>query len=319
MELTKIKADLVDIVVDGNGRATKIVDRIRLAQRIDFILALAGSEVSDIEGGSAAGSTPELRRQTPAIDADILLSHLTNEQKLLQYFKTRFFDNLLVKKFKLCEVSNELEFEPLNEKEFYKNMTENISYYEEKIDEYKEDLYNCSIEKVSNEEERKNQEEDINIYKKSIERYEQLILRDKHIRDKGSIEYLKSGECKKVQNEFHSMLKLLKTQDIWNINFRRDGEAPESDFEDYLAKLCFNQNIHITITGKDRYNRYLAYTFLNDTTELSSEMIKAGLAWHYKEYNADKEHSIIDNSQRNMRLRGIYPEPGGVNFWWPSK
>lgn len=80
--LTKIKADLVDIVFDGNGRATKIVDRIRLAQRIDFILALAGSEVSDVEGVSAAGSTPELRRQTPAIDADILLSHLTNEQKL---------------------------------------------------------------------------------------------------------------------------------------------------------------------------------------------------------------------------------------------
>ena len=83
----------------------------------------------------------------------------------------------------------------------------------------------------------KNQEEDINIYKKSIERYEQLILRDKQIRDKGPIEYLKSEECKKIQNEFHSMLKLLKTQDIWFINFRRDGEAPESDFEDYLAKL----------------------------------------------------------------------------------
>ena len=80
--LTKIKGDLVDIVFDANGRTTKLIDRIRLAQRIDFILALAGSEVSDIEGVSAAGSTPELRRQTPAIDADILLSHLANEQKL---------------------------------------------------------------------------------------------------------------------------------------------------------------------------------------------------------------------------------------------
>ncbi|MBP9809689.1 TIGR00303 family protein [bacterium] len=80
--LTKIKADLVDIVFDGNGRATKIVDRIRLAQRIDFILALAGTEVSDVEGISAAGSSAELRRLTPALDADILLSHLANEQKL---------------------------------------------------------------------------------------------------------------------------------------------------------------------------------------------------------------------------------------------
>ena len=78
------------------------------------------------------------------------------------------------------------------------------------------------------------------------------------------------------------------------IRIRMEGiDAPERGMpffrksKDYLAKLCFNKNIHIKITGKDRYNRYLAYTFLNDTTELSSEMIKAGLAWHYKEYNAD--------------------------------
>ena len=75
------------------------------------------------------------------------------------------------------------------------------------------------------------------MYKQMISKYEQFVLRDKQIRDKGPIEYLKVEECKKVQNEFHSMLKLLKTQDIWFIYFRRDGEAPESDFEDYLAKL----------------------------------------------------------------------------------
>jgi uncharacterized protein (TIGR00303 family) len=80
--LTKIKADLVDIVFDSNDRAIKLVERIRLAQRIDFILALAGSEVSDIDGVSAAGSSAELRRLTPALDADILLSHLEIEQKL---------------------------------------------------------------------------------------------------------------------------------------------------------------------------------------------------------------------------------------------
>lgn len=80
--LTKIKADLVDIVFDANGRTAELVERIRLAQRIDFILALAGSEVSDTDGVSAAGSSAELRRLTPALDADILLSHLEIEQKL---------------------------------------------------------------------------------------------------------------------------------------------------------------------------------------------------------------------------------------------
>ncbi len=80
--LTKIKADLVDIVFDANGRTAKLVERIRQIQRIDFILALAGSEVSDTDGVSAAGSSAELRRLTPALDADILLSHLESEQKL---------------------------------------------------------------------------------------------------------------------------------------------------------------------------------------------------------------------------------------------
>lgn len=80
--LTKIKADLVDIVFDANGRTAKLVERIRQIQRIDFILALAGSEVSDTDGVSAAGSSAELRRLTPALDADILLSHLQIEQKL---------------------------------------------------------------------------------------------------------------------------------------------------------------------------------------------------------------------------------------------
>lgn len=80
--LTKVQTDLTDIVFAANGRTIKLVERARLAQRIDFILALAGSEVSDIEGVSAAGSSPHLRRLTPALDADILLSHLPDQQKL---------------------------------------------------------------------------------------------------------------------------------------------------------------------------------------------------------------------------------------------
>ena len=125
----------------------------------------------------------------------------------------------------------------MDEKKFRKIITENISYYEEQVEEYKKYLYECSIEKIKDEEEKKYQEESITMYKQMISKYEQFVLRDKQIRDKGPIEYLKVEECKKVQNEFHSMLKLLKTQDIWYINFRRDGDAPESDFEDYLAKL----------------------------------------------------------------------------------
>lgn len=38
-----------------------------------FVLALGGTETSDVPGVSAAGATPEMRRLTPAVDAEVLM------------------------------------------------------------------------------------------------------------------------------------------------------------------------------------------------------------------------------------------------------
>ncbi|HEY9678085.1 MAG TPA: TIGR00303 family protein [Drouetiella sp.] len=69
-------------------RAVSEPERInRIASRLSdpcaFYLCLAGTEVSDIEGISAAGLTPELRRLTPSVDAEALvLGHPVSSGKL---------------------------------------------------------------------------------------------------------------------------------------------------------------------------------------------------------------------------------------------
>jgi endonuclease YncB( thermonuclease family) len=75
---------------------------------------------------------------------------------------------------------------------------------------------------------------------------------------------------------------------------RMEGiDAPERGMpfykvsKDYLAGLCFGQNVRIAQTGLDRYGRMLAKTFLSNGNELGMQMIIAGYAWHFKKYSAD--------------------------------
>jgi len=69
-----IENTLVRIAHDEAGIAEAICNRIRAKKgRGKFLLCLAGTETSDVPGVSAAGKTPELRRLTPAADAECLI------------------------------------------------------------------------------------------------------------------------------------------------------------------------------------------------------------------------------------------------------
>lgn len=93
------------------------------------------------------------------------------------------------------------------------------------------------------------------------------------------------------------------------IRIRMEGiDAPERGMpfykkaKKYLGSLCIDQEIKIKITGKDKYDRILAYSYLNDGRELSEEMIKAGLAWHYKKYNSNKTLSKLEQEAKDNRI-----------------
>lgn len=101
------------------------------------------------------------------------------------------------------------------------------------------------------------------------------------------------------------------------IRIRMEGiDAPERGMpfykkaKNYLGDLCFEQEITVKITGKDKYKRILAYSYLNDGRELGQEMIKAGLAWHYKKYNSNKTLSKLEQEAKdNKRGLWIYENP----------
>ena len=101
---------------------------------------------------------------------------------------------------------------------------------------------------------------------------------------------------------------------------RMEGiDAPEKGMPFYrvskqaLSELCFNKEVTIEITGKDG-NRLLAYTYLQDGRELSHEMIKAGMAWHFKKFNSDPILAQLETEAKNLKL-GLWEDDNPMPPW----
>ncbi len=97
-------------------------------------------------------------------------------------------------------------------------------------------------------------------------------------------------------------------------------DAPEKgqDFHrkatDYLKSLLYNQTVTIQFDNTDRYGRLLAFTYLSDGREASHEMIRAGYAWHYRQYNQDDDLKQLEQEARQNKI-GLWADPNPIEPW----
>ena len=105
------------------------------------------------------------------------------------------------------------------------------------------------------------------------------------------------------------------------VRIRMEGiDAPERgmDFykksKEYLGQLCIGKHIRLEGEKKDRYRRLIAKSYLPDGRELGEEMVKAGMAWHFKKYSSDKTLNALEISAREQRI-GLWSMPDPVPPW----
>lgn len=117
----------------------------------------------------------------------------------------------------------------------------------------------------------------------------------------------------------------LLTADNQRFRIRMEGiDAPEGGMpfyrvsKNYLTELCAGKMVEIKIKEKDHYGRYVAFTFLEDGRELSHEMVKAGLAWHYKQYNDDQSLADLEIEAREAK-RGLWRDKNPMAPWTARK
>jgi len=110
------------------------------------------------------------------------------------------------------------------------------------------------------------------------------------------------------------------TGDKEQIKIRLVGiDCPEykQDFG-YKAKqatsnLCFNKEVRIEKSGVDQYGRTLAFVYVGDIC-VNKELLKLGMAWHYKHYNKDPELAKLEENARAVKI-GLWSQPNPVAPW----
>jgi endonuclease YncB( thermonuclease family) len=130
-----------------------------------------------------------------------------------------------------------------------------------------------------------------------------------------------------LENDTYKVIKILDgdTYDLLINNkpqrIRIDAiDAPEKGMpfykvsKNYLGSLCFKKMIRIKKVDVDRHGRWVCRGYTPEGLDISVEMVKAGLAWHYKEYSNDKELAQLELEARSMKI-GLWSEPLSLPPW----
>jgi endonuclease YncB( thermonuclease family) len=87
--------------------------------------------------------------------------------------------------------------------------------------------------------------------------------------------------------------------------------------KDYLASLIFSKIVEIKVLKADRFGRILAVTFC-EGKNINEEMLKAGLAWHYKYYDSNARWAELEQKAKEKKV-GLWKDSHPIAPWeWRS-
>ena len=92
------------------------------------------------------------------------------------------------------------------------------------------------------------------------------------------------------------------------------GQPFGKNSKQYASGLIFGRVVTVVVFGRDRYGRTIGDAVLADGRILSKEMVRAGLAWQYRQYSKDKELSALEADARTSR-RGLWADARPVAPW----
>ncbi len=110
------------------------------------------------------------------------------------------------------------------------------------------------------------------------------------------------------------------------LRIRLNGiDAPEGN-QAFAAKaksllnvLSKDKVVHVKTVGKDQYGRWLADVVLPPTRSLNQEMVRQGLAWHFKRYSQDKVLAQLETEAREAK-KGLWSDSDPIPPWeWREK
>lgn len=101
---------------------------------------------------------------------------------------------------------------------------------------------------------------------------------------------------------------------VWGIDAPEKKQAFGTKAKDYLASLIFGKTITVDVQKQDGWGRYIAYVYTPDDRDVSLEMINAGMAWQFVEYDQSEKYRAAESQARKSK-KGLWSDPHRIAPW----
>ena len=101
---------------------------------------------------------------------------------------------------------------------------------------------------------------------------------------------------------------------IFGIDAPEKNQAFGEKSKQYLSNLIYGKRVKIIGHGLDRYHRVLGTPYLMNNTNVSIEMLKAGMAWHFTRYDNNQQYDKYEQEARSKRV-GLWIDPNPTPPW----
>ncbi|MCZ4245256.1 thermonuclease family protein [Pedobacter punctiformis] len=81
-----------------------------------------------------------------------------------------------------------------------------------------------------------------------------------------------------------------------------------------LSDLCFGQQVTVHGAKYDRNKRLIAVVFNNKNQNVNQEMVKKGMAWHFKKYSTDTVYAKLETDARKNKT-GLWHDHNPTPPW----
>jgi micrococcal nuclease len=92
------------------------------------------------------------------------------------------------------------------------------------------------------------------------------------------------------------------------------GQAFGQKAKQFTSTLVHGKEVTIRVLRKDRHGRTVAEVLLPDGTNVSRELLRAGLAWWYRQYSKDVSLGALEQEARQAK-RGLWADLNPIPPW----
>ena len=129
----------------------------------------------------------------------------------------------------------------------------------------------------------------------------------------GKVTAITDGDTFKLLTKDSTLIRVR----VANIDCPERKQPFSKSAKQFTSNAIFNKQVTLKVIKKDRYGRSIA-NVIYDGKNLSEELLKAGLAWHFVKYSKDKTLQSLEDQAKQKQL-GLWMDPNAIAPWkWRS-